>query len=159
MTDSSSIMTTSRKLDASLERASCPGWPRRRCQSEDSVAATKDWAAGSRRGYNGPELLHLTITFRDRRSFTEHPVGSNSTEQLLSIVNRRTEIRFLISCGETSTLLRRKDGEITVEPVDVTGSKDPLPTTMDDGVGYREEVVCESELECDDMWEVALYMV
>jgi len=35
----------------------------------------------------GPELLHLTINLQDRRSFTEQIDGSNSTEQLLSIVN------------------------------------------------------------------------
>jgi hypothetical protein len=89
--------------------------------------------------------------FRDGRSFTEQPVGSNSTEQLLSIVNWRTEIKFVISCGETRTLLRHNKGEITVEPTDVTGSKDPLPTTMDEGEGYRGELVCEREPEWEDM--------
>jgi hypothetical protein len=70
---------------------------------------------------------------------------------LLSIVNWRTEIKFLISCGETRTLLRRNEGEITVEPTDVTGNKDPLPTTMEEGEGYREELVCEREPEWEDM--------
>jgi hypothetical protein len=44
-------------------------------------------AVGRHRGYNGPELLHLTITLRDSRSFTEPPDGSNSMELLLSVVN------------------------------------------------------------------------
>jgi hypothetical protein len=44
---------------------------------QDPEAATKECAAGRQRGYNGLELLRLTITFRDRRSFTGQPVGSN----------------------------------------------------------------------------------
>jgi hypothetical protein len=67
------------------------------------------------------------------------------------MVNWRTEIRFLISCGETKTLLRRKDGGMTVVPVDVTGSKEPLPTTMDEGVGYREGTVWVRVPECEVM--------
>jgi len=101
-------------------------------------------AGGRRRGYSGPELLHLTIFVRDGRAFTEQPAGSNSTEQLLSVVNWRTEIRFLIICGDTRTLLRRKKGDNSVEPVAVTGMTEPLPTTMDEGVGYRGEQACES---------------
>jgi len=54
-------------------------------------------------GYSGLELLHLTITLCVVRSFIEQPAGSNSTEQLLSEVNWHTEIRFLISLGETRT--------------------------------------------------------
>jgi hypothetical protein len=42
-------------------------------------------------------------------------------------------MRFLISCGETRTLLRRKEGDKTVAPVIVTGMEEPLPTTMDEG--------------------------
>jgi len=42
-------------------------------------------AAYMRSGYNGPELLHLVITFRDYISFKEQLAGSNSTEQLLSV--------------------------------------------------------------------------
>ena len=65
----------------------------------------------------GPELLHLTISLQDRRSFTEQPAGSNLTEQLLSVVNWHTEMRFLMSCGETSTLLRRKAPSKLAEPM------------------------------------------
>jgi hypothetical protein len=54
-------------------------------------------------------------------------------------------MRFLIICGDTRTLLRRKDGGNSVEPMAVTGSIEPLPTTMDEGVGYRGKEVCESE--------------
>ena len=62
--------------------------------------------------------MHLRITFCDARSFTDQPAGSNSTEQLLSEVNWkllsevnwRTEIRLLISLGETRTLLREMPG-------------------------------------------------
>ena len=86
-------------------------------------------------GYRGPALLHLTRTLRDSRSFTEQPAGSNSIEQLLLEVNWRTEIKFLIRLGETRTLLREKEsGRVTVS-VEVTGSKESLPTTMDEG--YR----------------------
>jgi len=66
------------------------------------------------------------------------------------MVNWRTEIKFLISCGETRTLLRCKEGWMTVLPVAITGSKDPLLTTMDEGVGYREEK-CEKRSEREDM--------
>ena len=61
------------------------------------------------------------------------------------------KIRFLISYGETKTLLRCKEGEITVAPVAVTGSKEPLLITMEEGVGYRREVVCERILEREAM--------
>jgi hypothetical protein len=71
--------------------------------------------------------------------------GQNSTEQLLSIVNWRTEIRFLIICGETRTLLRRKLEDNSVEPVAVTGRKEPLPTTIDEGLGYRGKEMCDRE--------------
>jgi hypothetical protein len=37
--------------------------------------------------YKGPELLHLAITFRVKRSFTERPNGSNSMEHQLSVLN------------------------------------------------------------------------
>jgi hypothetical protein len=95
------------------------------------------------------------ISLRDARSFTEQPAGSNSMEQLLSEVNWRTEIRFLISLGETKTLLRVKDPGRLAEPVAVTGSKDPSPTMMFEGTGYRGKVECARILELDDMWEVA----
>ena len=86
------------------------------------------------------------ITLCDSRSFTEQPAGSNSTEQLLSVVNWRTEMRFLISFGETRTLLRDNESERCVAPVAVTGSKDPLPTRIDEGKGYRGLDKKESEL-------------
>jgi hypothetical protein len=35
--------------------------------------------------------------------------------------------------------------------VDVTGSKEPLPTTIEQGVGYRMGKICERELEEGDM--------
>jgi hypothetical protein len=63
-------------------------------------------------------------------SFTEQPAGSNSTEQLLSVVNWRTEIKFLISFGETRTLLRDKLDGRCAKLVEVTGSKEPSPTIM-----------------------------
>ena len=85
-------------------------------------------------------------SLRDRRSFIEQPDGSNSMEQLLSMVNRQTEIRFLISCGETKTLLRWRCGVRSVLPVDVMGSKEPLLTTIEQGVGYREGTICERVL-------------
>ena len=106
--------------------------------------ATNEQAGGRRKGYSGPELLHLMISVRGGRAFTEQPAGSNSTEQLLSVVNWRTEIRFLIICGHIRTLLRRKRGESSVEPVAVKGIMEPLPTTMDEGARYRGEQACES---------------
>jgi hypothetical protein len=57
-------------------------------------------------------------------------------EQLLSVVKRRTEIKFLIMPGATRTLERTSDrrGVIKeVDPTDVTGSVAPLPTMMDEG--------------------------
>jgi hypothetical protein len=91
------------------------------------------------------------ITFRDLISFTEQPAGSNSTEQLLSVVNWRTEIKFLISFGETRTLLRYKLDGSCAKPVEVTGSTDPSPTTMFEGKGYRWVKVCEREVESEAM--------
>ena len=43
----------------------------------------------------------------------------------------------------------------SVLPVDVMGSKEPLLTTIEQGVGYHEGTSCESVLELEDMWEVA----
>jgi hypothetical protein len=91
------------------------------------------------------------ITFRDLRSFTEQPAGSNSTEQLLSVVNWRTEIKFLISFGETRTLLRDKLDGRCAKPVEVTGSKEPSPTTMLEGTGYRWVKTCERIVESEAM--------
>jgi hypothetical protein len=64
-------------------------------------------------------------------------------------------MRFLISCGDTRTLLRCKLGDNSVEPVAVTGSVEPLPTTIDEGIGYRGKKVCEREEDWDVMCEVA----
>jgi hypothetical protein len=44
--------------------------------------------------YRGLELLYLTITLRVARSFTDKQKGSNSIEQELSVVKRRTERRL-----------------------------------------------------------------
>ena len=122
---------------------------------EVEPAAKAVAAAGRCRGYRGPELLHLTITFRVPRSFTEQPEGSNSTEQLLSEVNWRTDIRFLISFGETRTLLRCRGPDKCAVPVEVTGSKEPSLTTIAEEKGYRWGKICERERESEAMWEVA----
>ena len=55
-------------------------------------------------------------------------------------------MRFLISFGETRTLLRDNESERCAAPVAVTGSKDPSPTTIDEGKGYRGLDKKESEL-------------
>jgi hypothetical protein len=91
------------------------------------------------------------ITFQDLRSFTEQPAESNSTEQLLSVVNWRTEIKFLISFGETITLLRDKSDGRCAKPVEVAGSKEPSPTTMLEGTGYRWVKTCERIVESEAM--------
>jgi hypothetical protein len=66
-------------------------------------------------------------------------------------VNWRTEIKFLISLGETKTLLRdRLDGSCA-KLVEVTRSKEPSPTTMLEGTGYRWEKVCERKAESEVM--------
>jgi len=51
----------------------------------------------------------------------------------LSEVNWRIETRFLIRPGETRTLLRRRLCGKDVTPVEVTGRRFPLPTTIWDG--------------------------
>jgi hypothetical protein len=51
-------------------------------------------------GYKGPELLDLMISLLVARSFTEKPVGSNSIEHELSMVNCLMDMRFLIMEGE-----------------------------------------------------------
>jgi len=89
-------------------------------------------------GYRGPELLHLTV---------EQPVGSNSTEQLLSVVNWRTEIRFLMICGDTRTLLSLKEPDKSVELVAVTGRREPLPTIIVEGVNDQGADMCEKVFE------------
>ena len=58
-------------------------------------------------------------------------------EQLLSVVKRRTEIKFLIMLGDTKTLERtsgRRIVEKECDPVDVMGSEAPLPTMIDEGL-------------------------
>jgi hypothetical protein len=70
------------------------------------------------------------------------------------MVNWRTEIRFLISCGETRTLLRRKEGDKTAAPVAVTGRKEPLPTTMEEGAGKQGTDVEERVPASEVIWEV-----
>jgi hypothetical protein len=67
---------------------------------------------------------------------TERPKGSNSIEQLLSIVKQRTEIRFLIMFRDTKTLERTKGRRVVekeCDPTEVTESKFPLPTMIDEG--------------------------
>jgi hypothetical protein len=58
-------------------------------------------------------------------------------EQLLSVVKRRTEIKFLIMLGDTKTLERTR-GRCSVgkecDPIDVMGSEAPLPTMIDEGL-------------------------
>jgi hypothetical protein len=51
----------------------------------------------------------------------------------------------LIICGDTRTLLRRKLGDNSVEPVAVTGIREPLPITIDEGLGYHGNRESESE--------------
>ena len=77
-------------------------------------------------------------------------------EQLLSVVKRRIEIRFLIMLGDTRTLLRTKlryGKEKICDPVAVTGSRAPFPTMIDEGVNEVGEEMVESlpasEVMCD----------
>ena len=81
------------------------------------------------------------------RSFTETPRGSNSTETELSVVNLRTESRFLIISGAIRTLLRRNGPGRMEKPVPTTGRVAPLPTTMEDGKKEDGEAVTIPELE------------
>jgi hypothetical protein len=85
-------------------------------------------------------------------------------EQLLSVVKRRMEIKFLMICGETKTLLRTKfrlGKEKVCDPVAVTGSKAPLPTMIDEGVDElgkeRVEIVPASAVMCDPAPESAYH--
>jgi hypothetical protein len=64
------------------------------------------------------------------------------------------EIRFLIMCGETKTLLRtrlRCGKEKVRDPMAVTGSKAPLPTMMDEGLEEVGKEVVESIPASADM--------
>lgn len=45
------------------------------------------------------------------------------------------KIRFLMRLGETRTLLRRRESDRVVEPVEVTGMEFPLPTIIEEGKG------------------------
>jgi hypothetical protein len=81
------------------------------------------------------------------RSFTETPRGSNSTETALSVVNLRTERRFLIMSGAIRTLLRRKGLGRVEKPVPTTGRVAPLPTTMEEGKEDDGEAVTIPGLE------------
>jgi hypothetical protein len=58
-------------------------------------------------------------------------------EQLLSVVKRRTEIKFLIMLGDTRTLERTRGRHFVgkeCDPIDVTRSEAPLPTMIDEGL-------------------------
>jgi hypothetical protein len=73
------------------------------------------------------------ITLLVARSFTERPKGSNSIEQLLSMVKRWIEIKFLIICGETRILCRCNERSVNkkeVEPIAVIGKEEPLSTII-----------------------------
>ena len=66
------------------------------------------------------------------------------------------EIKFLIMLGDTRTLLRarlRCGKEKICDPVAVTGSKAPFPTTIDEGVdeegGEMVESIPASEVMCE----------
>jgi hypothetical protein len=85
--------------------------------------------------------------FLEWRSFTETPRGSNSTETELSVVNLRTEIRFLIISGARRTLLRRNGPGRVEKPVPTTGRMAPLPTTIEDGKEEDAEAVIIPGLE------------
>jgi hypothetical protein len=77
------------------------------------------------------------ITFPIARSFIERPKGSNSIEQLLSMVKQWIEIRFLIICGETRILCRCNERSVNkkeVEPIAVIGKEEPLSTIILGGV-------------------------
>jgi hypothetical protein len=74
------------------------------------------------------------------------------------------EIKFLIMLGDTSTLLRtrlRCGKEKVCDPVAVTGSKAPFPTTIDEGVneegGETVESLPASEVICDPAPESAYH--
>jgi hypothetical protein len=64
-------------------------------------------------------------------------------------------MRFLISCGQTRTLLRCKEGDKAAAPVAITGKMEPLQTTIDEGAGKQGRDVEERLLALEVMWEVA----
>lgn len=51
-----------------------------------------------------------------------------------------------MSEGEISTFLRKKEPGSCMEPIAVTGIREPLPTTMKEGAGYHEKEEWESKL-------------
>jgi hypothetical protein len=79
------------------------------------------------------------------------------------VVKRRIEIKFLIMLGDTRTLLRarlRCGNKKMCDPVAVTGSKAPFPTTID-GVdkegGEMVESIPASEVMCEPAPESAYH--
>jgi hypothetical protein len=84
-----------------VDKASGPGWPRRRCHVDMATttrirgAAIVDMAHGEvrleavelgrRSVYNGPVLFDLAITFLVVRSFIDKLKGSNSIKHQLSV--------------------------------------------------------------------------
>jgi len=105
------------------------------------------WRGRQLQGVQGPGLLHRRRVVLEWRSFTETPRGSNSTETELSVVNLRTERRFLIMSGAMRTLLRRNGPGRVEKPVPTTGRVAPLPTTMEVGKEEEGEVVTIPGLE------------
>jgi hypothetical protein len=64
-------------------------------------------------------------------------------------------MRFLIRCGETSTLLRANEGDKVVAPMAVTGKKEPLLTTIEEGAGGQGIDERERVPASEVIWEVA----
>jgi len=64
-------------------------------------------------------------------------------------------MRFLIRFGETRTLLREKGPGRRAVPVAVTSRREPLPTTIDEGEGYRGEDAKIRVEGSEVMWEEA----
>ena len=116
-----------------------PGCPRRLCQVDDDKAANVDrclalfvilWLVII---YRSPWLSHLMIGIPVWKYFTEKPNGSNSIETLLSVVNWRTDTKFLIKFGASRTLFRIRGGwgvSKCVLPRPIIGTKWPFPTMI-----------------------------
>jgi hypothetical protein len=68
-------------------------------------------------------------------------------ETELSVVNLRTERRFLMMSGAMRTLLRWKGPGIVEYPVPATGRMAPFPTTMEEGTEEDGDRVTIPELE------------
>jgi hypothetical protein len=86
----------------------------------------------------------------------EKPKGSNSIETKLSRVKARTEMRFLMSCGQIRMLKRERERvEVGKEEelVPMIGSALPSPTMIREGKlgGRGMKGIPEPEL----MWEEA----